>query len=228
MPVVSACVRISTCYLHLLEGRRRGRLSASPSLVNYPTNRAQFRLSSSCQRDRKRDMAAFNLAFSPRITGSCRPQRGAFKCEVSLRDELSAAQNQASLTGRVRSYSRVMHSYTMLQVKSPEMRTLPEYQKAMYEHTQGQMKHQRSPSKARSETSSPHILAQQAVLPTPVIAGLRQLTLDEAPPPPCSTPELNASSVPIMARKRGVKPRSTTEPIPRDFAMGAQDRVACA
>lgn len=176
----------------------------------------------------RRNMAAFHLAFSPRSAGSCRPQRGALIFDNSPEDELSEAQTQGSLTGRVQSYSRVMHSYTMLQMQSPEMGTLPGYQKAMYEHTQRQMKHQRSPLKATSETSSPHLLAQQAVLPTPVIVGLRQLTLDEAPPPPCSTPELSASSVPIMARKRGVKPRSTTEPIPRDFAMAVKDRVACA
>lgn len=117
----------------------------------------------------------------------------------------------------------------MLQMQSPEMRTLPGYQKVMYEFTERQMRHQRSPSKARSETSSPHLLAQQAVLPSPVVVGLRQLTLDEAPPPPpCSTPELNGFSVPIMAKKRGVKQRSTTEPIPRDFTMGVKDRASVA
>ncbi|KAK4495778.1 hypothetical protein PRZ48_013046 [Zasmidium cellare] len=131
-------------------------------------------------------------------------------------DSLSAAQHRGSLLNRVQSYSRIMHTYTMLQMQYTPTTTLPSYQKAMYKFTQQQMERQRS----RSETSSPHIGAQQAVLPEPVALGM----LEEVPPPPCSTPEPGS----LLRRERGVKLRSTTEPIPRDFAVGVKERAAVA
>ncbi|KAF2167977.1 hypothetical protein M409DRAFT_53914 [Zasmidium cellare ATCC 36951] len=165
-----------------------------------------------------------NLPFSLQGIGSSRGQQLLSPFDLGPEDELSAAQRRGSLVGRVQSYSRIMHSYTMLQMQSSPGTTLPGYQKAMYEFTQRQMKGQRSPYKARSETSSPHIAAQQAVLPCHVGAGLAQLSLDDAPPPPCSTPEQSLPS----RRQRGVKPRSTTEPIPRDFAVGIKGRAGVA
>lgn len=138
-------------------------------------------------------------------------------------DDLSTAQRRGSLIGRVQSYSRIMHSYTMLQMQSsPNWFTLPGYQKAMYEFTQSQMKRQRNASKARSETSSPHMMAQQAVTPSPVGAGLPQMSLDEPPPPPCPSPspENHRTSLPKSSRLKGLRQRSTTKPIPRDFAIG--------
>lgn len=68
---------------------------------------------------------------------------------------------------------------------------------------------------------------QAAILPSPVCADLNQLTIDQAPVPPCNSPCPESGERVerrVGVRARGMKPRSTTMPIPRDFAVAARVR----
>lgn len=121
----------------------------------------------------------------------------------------------------VHGYSRTMHAHTKWQMESFSMSSIPSYQRTMHAFTLNQFNHQRSLSQTRSETSSPHIEAQQAMLPSPVCADL---TIDEAPVPPCNSPSAEQQ----VARIGTKKPRRDTEPVLRDFAAARKIRYSIA
>lgn len=135
-------------------------------------------------------------------------------CDEPEEDE---QQSGGSLFGRVHSYSRLMHAHTKVQIESNKRNDIAMAAK---------LNNSRAVSRTRSETSSPHIGAKQAILPSPVCAELQQLTIDEAPVPPCPPPENGHRQEPPIAVKRGMKQRSTTQPIPRDFAVSAKKPAA--
>lgn len=134
-------------------------------------------------------------------------------------------RRRSSVLARVHSCSHLMHEHTRWQRASLPMSTVPDYQKTMHAWTLSQLNSRCSASKVRSETSSPHLSAQQAMLPSMVCADITQLTIDKAPVPPCNSPspehDQRRHATTMWIRRR---PRSLTQPVPRAFAHSARER----
>ena len=122
--------------------------------------------------------------------------------------------------GRVNSYSRLMHTHTKAQMKSPTG-TIPQYTRTMHAFTLNQLSHHHQ--KSKSETSSPHVGTRHALLPSKLCLELSKLSLDELPHGPSNTPEGDHGK-PDEGIIEGIdfgklRRRSLTEPSLRDFAV---------
>jgi hypothetical protein len=140
-------------------------------------------------------------------------------CE-SEREALTGEESRKSKLTGISSYSRLMRAHTQWQMESS---TVPNYPKTMHVFTLNQLHTQSNMSK--SETSSPHLRAQQALLPSPDWAGLDRLKIDDAPIPPTTSPSHERAPPPAKHHGGGMRARSTTQPAARDFAVSR--RVVC-
>lgn len=144
--------------------------------------------------------------------------------DVTEEQENHGDGRRDSLLLRVHGYSRVMHAHTKWQMDFFSINSIPSYQRTMHAFTLNQFNHHRNSSSTKSETSSPHIEAQQAMLPSLVCADP---TIDGAPAPPCNSPSPEHCEQRV-ARSGCKPPRRDNEPVPRDFAAVRRVRYSMA
>ncbi|CAK3822326.1 Hypothetical predicted protein [Lecanosticta acicola] len=182
-------------------------------------------------RDERRRSSSVHFSIDPRTADSRQLRQivsnlvpEATLTQASGEDEEEEEEEEEANKGavvRVHSYSRMMHAHTRQQIdhmSSPKPHSLPNYQKSMHALTLDQIKlphnsivaHRRVSS---GETGSLHIKAQQSILPSPVCVDLNQLTIDEAPVPPCNSPSPGERI--LIDERKGMRGRSTTQPVPR-------------
>lgn len=149
---------------------------------------------------------------------------------------------------RAHDYAHTMHTHTRLQLGAPATDTLPSYTKTMHAFTLNQLDHTfdddrrgRTTTATRSAMQGPHFLgaatakpretvamareSRAATLPHKVCADLSNLSLDETLTKPADSSgrhgEVPAEVVLGIDMSKLRKP-SLTDPIPRDYAVGAQ------
>lgn len=178
-------------------------------LIGAEANRERSRSARSSPREN------MHRQLSPLRTEQCDSSDPASPPQDSHAED---AEPSADFLGRVGSYNRLMAAHTKSQLDSPGTGTIPTYTKTMHAHTLHQLTDHRRLSK--SEASSPHPIAGQAMLPGKISGELT--TLASGAQPPLNTPDQTARKVePVLL---GIdfgklRTRSLTTPYAaRDFA----------
>ena len=116
----------------------------------------------------------------------------------------------------VNAYRRIMYAHLCCQWQTG---TVLGYRRTMHTHLSNQLDAWQT-SSSHFQTEDPNVrkrARRDVVLPSPVQKRYHQITIDEAPIPPNSSPAVSQRNIHTDINGQKARPRSVTEPGPREL-----------